>query len=85
MAAEKSARRFECFDMQHESSQVYLLLGDILGRKHDYMGAAEQNKIFLTIVPNSYHAHDIMQQINTLEYLGREREDNRRQGGQETY
>jgi tetratricopeptide (TPR) repeat protein len=68
-AAEKSARKFQCFDTEHERPQVYLLLGDILTREHDYAGAAEQKKRFLTIVPDAYDAEEINEQIKTLEDL----------------
>lgn len=66
-AAEKSARKFESLDTGHERPQVYLLLGDILTREHDYAGAAEQKKRFLTIVPNAYDAEEINEQIRALE------------------
>jgi hypothetical protein len=39
MTAEKSARRFESLDTEHERPQVYLLLGDILAAERDYAGA----------------------------------------------
>ena len=68
-AAEKSARKFQCFDTEHERPQVYLLLGDILTREHDYAGAAEQKKRFLTIVPDAYDAEEINEQIKTLKDL----------------
>jgi hypothetical protein len=66
-AAKKNAREFQSLDTKHERPQVYLLLGDTLAREHDYAGAAEQKKIFLTIVPNAYDADEIKKQIKVLE------------------
>jgi hypothetical protein len=59
ISAEKSAHKFESLDPEHERPQVYLLLGDILGLKRDFAGAAEQKKIFLRIVPDAYDADEI--------------------------
>ena len=71
--AEKSAREFLSFDSRHERPQAYLLLADILTAEGDYASAAEQEKIFLSIVPdpsnvpNSSDAEFIRQQIKSLE------------------
>jgi len=70
-AAEKSTRRFQSLDKEHERPQVYLLLGDILASEHKCLGAAEQKRIFLTIVPNAYDASNIKEQIRILEDLGK--------------
>jgi tetratricopeptide (TPR) repeat protein len=72
-AAEKSARKFQALDTEHERPQVYLLLGDILAHEGDYAGAADQKKTFLTIVPNAYDAEEIKGQVKVLEELGRRR------------
>jgi tetratricopeptide (TPR) repeat protein len=73
LAAEKSARKFQALDTEHERPQVYLLLGDILAQEGDYAGAAEQKKTFLTIVPNAYDAKEINEQVKLLEELRREK------------
>ena len=70
-AAEKSARKFQALDTQHERPQVYLLLGDILAHEGDYAGAAEQKKSFLRIVPDTYDAEEIKEQIKVLKELTR--------------
>src|SRR5260370_18816941 len=70
-AAEKSARKFQALDTEHERPQVYVLLGDILAHEGDYAGAAEQKKTFLTIVPNAYDAEEFTEQVNVLEELRR--------------
>jgi tetratricopeptide (TPR) repeat protein len=70
-AAETSARRFQSLDTEHERPQVYLLLGDILAREHDYLGAAEQKSSFLTIDPNADDANDIKEQIRIFEHYAR--------------
>src|SRR5215469_2618263 len=72
-AAEKSARKFQTLDTEHERPQVYLLLGDILAHEGDYTGAAEQKKAFLTIVPNAYDAEEIKEQVKVLEELSQEK------------
>jgi tetratricopeptide (TPR) repeat protein len=68
-AAEKSARKFQALDTQHERPQVYLLLGDILAHEGDYAGAAAQKKIFLAILPNASDAEEIKEQVKVLEDL----------------
>jgi tetratricopeptide (TPR) repeat protein len=76
-AAEKNARKFQSLDMEHERPQVYLLLGDILSREQDYVGAAEQKRQFLRIAPDAYDAEEIKEQIKVLEDLGRRKENSR--------
>src|ERR1700692_1572845 len=75
-AAEKSARKFESLDTEHERPRVYLLLGDILAREHDYAGAAEQKKKFLTIVPKAHDAEEIKEEIKVLEDFSRGKASN---------
>ncbi len=45
-AAEKSARKFQSLDAEHERPQVYLLLGDVLAREHDYAGQPSRRVLF---------------------------------------
>jgi tetratricopeptide (TPR) repeat protein len=68
-AAESNARKFESLDTTRERPQVHLLLGDILTREHDFMGAAEEKRLFLAIVPDADDANDIRTQIRTLDDL----------------
>jgi tetratricopeptide (TPR) repeat protein len=78
-SAESSARKFQSLDVGHERPQVYLLLADILAAERDYAGAAEEERIFLTIVPNpcdvpnGRDANSIMEEIKILEGLSMER------------
>jgi tetratricopeptide (TPR) repeat protein len=77
--AESSARKFQSLDMEHERPQAYLLLADILAAERDYAGAAEEERIFLTIVPNpcdvpnGRDANSIMEEIKILEGLSIEK------------
>jgi tetratricopeptide (TPR) repeat protein len=68
-AAEKSARRFESLDPEHERPKVYLFLGDVLACEHDFVGAVQQKRIFLRIVPDAPNANEIRQEISVLEHL----------------
>ena len=68
--AEKSARKFQSLDTEDERPQVYLLLGDILARQHDYAGAAEERS-FLRIVPDADNAEEIKEEIKVLEDFSR--------------
>jgi tetratricopeptide (TPR) repeat protein len=70
-AAEKSARKFQALDTEHEHPQVYLLLGDILAHEGDYAAAAGQKRTFLAIVPNAGDAEEIKEQVKVLEDLSR--------------
>jgi tetratricopeptide (TPR) repeat protein len=78
-SAESSARRFQSFDTKHERPQVYLLLADILAAEQDYAGAADEDRIFLTIVPNpcdvpnGCDANSIREEIKILEGLNMEK------------
>ena len=45
---------------------MYLLLGDILAIEHKYLGAAEQKRLFLTIVSNAYVRTIFKEQIRIL-------------------
>jgi len=82
VAAEKDAREFESLDTKHERPQEYLLLGDILAREHDYAGAAEQKRTFLTLVPEADDAQEIKKQIEVLEDLNRHSDDATVRSGQ---
>jgi hypothetical protein len=45
------------------------MLGDILAREQDFVGAVQQKRIFLTIVPDAPNANEIKQEISVLEHL----------------
>lgn len=75
--AERSARTFQSLDTDHERPQVCLLLADILIAEQDYAGAADEEKIFLSIVPNPREvangadAESIREEIEALEARSR--------------
>jgi hypothetical protein len=72
-AAESSAHKFESLDRARERPQVHLLLGDILTREHDFIGAAQEKRLYLATVPNADDANDVRAQIRTLDDLSRGR------------
>jgi tetratricopeptide (TPR) repeat protein len=74
-AAESSARRFQSLDKAHERPQVHLLLGDILARECDFRDAAEEKRLFLSIMPNADDANDIRSQIRALDDPGNANKD----------
>jgi tetratricopeptide (TPR) repeat protein len=79
VAAERNARKFQSLDVGRERPQVYLLLGDILEREHNYSGAAEEKELFLTVVPDAPDANNIQQQIKALQDLDKETRTSTRQ------
>ena len=68
-AAEVIARRFESLDVKHLWPQAYLLMGDILQQKGDYLEAAQQMRIFLSMVPNDPFARAIAKEADRLQRL----------------
>jgi Tfp pilus assembly protein PilF len=67
--AEESARRFKSLDADHRHPDVYLLLSNILQRREDYEGAAQQIREYLAAVPGSKDAERLTAQIKQLEEL----------------
>lgn len=68
-AAEKSARKFASLDTSHQRPDVSLLLGDILARKHDYAGAAQQMREYLSVTPGAPNAERIRAEAKRMEDL----------------
>jgi tetratricopeptide (TPR) repeat protein len=68
-AAEQSARRFQSLDTNHRRPDVSLLLADILEAKKDYAGAAQELRLYLTLVPSSPHSSEITADLHRLEGL----------------
>ena len=58
-AAEESAKKYKSVDGEHRHPEVSLLLSNILARKHDFAGAAQQIREYLTAVPNAADAADL--------------------------
>jgi Tfp pilus assembly protein PilF len=67
--AEESARRFESLDIDHRRPDVALLLSNILEDKHDYAGAAQKMRDYLTRIPNAPNAQALEAEANRLQSL----------------
>jgi regulator of sirC expression with transglutaminase-like and TPR domain len=46
-----------------------LYLGDILARKQDFAGAAQQAKAYLALAPNAANADTVREKLKQLEQL----------------
>lgn len=66
-AAEESARKYKSMDSDHHHPDVALLLSNILVRKKDYTGAAQQIRDYLVLVPNDPGADRLKAQMQQLE------------------
>jgi len=67
--AEDSARKFRSIDTEHHRPDVALLLSNILVRKKDYKGAAEQIRDYLAMAPNDPGADKLKVQMQQLDEL----------------
>lgn len=67
--AEKSTRMAERMDVRHWLPQAKLLLSEILAKKQDYAGAAEELRLYLKVVPATVNREKLGQQIEELEKL----------------
>jgi tetratricopeptide (TPR) repeat protein len=65
-AAEKSAREGQAIDKTHRFPKSWHLLGSILAERHDYAGAAEQLRTYLTYAPQAPDAPAVRQQLDQL-------------------
>ncbi len=68
-AAEESGRKFKAIDNDHKHPEVSLLLSQILSRKQDYAGAAQQIRDYLAIMPNAANATELEAQAKSFEEL----------------
>jgi len=68
-AAEESARKFKALDTQHNHPDVYLLLSNILTRKQDYAGAAQEIRDYLVVLPDAPEADALKVRVQRLEEL----------------
>jgi hypothetical protein len=69
-AAEKSARREEMLDGTHRIPRIHILLADILDRKNDPTGAAEELRKYLAVAPAAPDAAQIRARIEEKEKPG---------------
>jgi len=67
--AEKSLRKFISIDRDHRRPAAALYLGDILARKQDFAGAAEQAKAYLAAEPNAPNSESIRAKVKELEQM----------------
>lgn len=68
-AAEGSGRKFKTVDSDHRHPDISLLLSQILVRKQDYAGAAQQIRDYLTLVPNAENAEQLRAQAKSFDDL----------------
>jgi tetratricopeptide (TPR) repeat protein len=66
-AAEDSATKFKAADTSHQHPEVCLLLSNILERKQDFAGAAQQIRDYLVLVPNAQDAAQLTDDAKRLE------------------
>jgi len=65
--AEKSLRKFLSLDTEHHRPIAALYLGDVLARRQDYAGAAEQAKAYLALAPNAPNSASVRDKLKQLE------------------
>jgi tetratricopeptide (TPR) repeat protein len=67
--AESSARKFKSLDTEHHHPDICLLLSQILTRRGDYPGAAQQLRDYLTAAPGANNAEQVREQLRKLEQV----------------
>ena len=67
--AERNMRKFLTLDSEHRKPMAALYLGDILARKQDFAGAAEQAKAYLALAPNAPNSATVREKLKQLEQL----------------
>jgi Tfp pilus assembly protein PilF len=67
--AERNMRKFISLDSEHRRPVAALYLGDILARKQDFAGAAEQAKAYLALAPNAPNSDSVREKLKQLEQL----------------
>lgn len=67
--AEKNLRKFISLDTEHRKPVAALYLGDILTRRQDFAGAAEQARAYLAMAPNASNANEVREKLKQLEQL----------------
>jgi tetratricopeptide (TPR) repeat protein len=65
--AEKSMRKFLSLDTEHHRPIAALYLGDMLAKRQDYAGAAEQAKAYLALAPNAPNSPSVREKLKQLE------------------
>jgi tetratricopeptide (TPR) repeat protein len=67
--AERSIRKYLTLDSNHRRPIAALYLGDILARKQDFAGAAEQARAYLAMAPNASNADSVREKLKQMEQL----------------
>jgi len=67
--AERNVRKFLTLDSEHRKPIAVLYLGDILARKQDFAGAAQQAKAYLALAPNAPNSESVREKVKQLEQL----------------
>ncbi len=67
--AERDIRKFISLDNEHRRPVAALYLGDILARKQDFAGAAQQAKAYLALAPNAPNSEGVREKLKQLEQL----------------
>ena len=67
--AERNIRKFISLDNEHRRPIAALYLGDILARKQDFAGAAQQAKAYLAAAPNAPNSESVREKLKQLEQL----------------
>ena len=67
--AERNMRKFISLDNEHRRPVAALYLGDILARKQDFAGAAQQAKAYLALAPNAPNSENVREKLKQLEQL----------------
>ena len=67
--AERNIRKFLTLDKNHARPMAVLYLGDILARKQDFAGAAEQARAYLALAPNASNANSVREKLKQMEQL----------------
>jgi hypothetical protein len=67
--AERNFRKFLTLDSQHTRPMAALYLGDVLARKQDFAGAAQQAKNYLAMAPNAPNSNDVREKLKKFEEM----------------
>jgi Tfp pilus assembly protein PilF len=67
--SEKNARKFLSLDTEHRRPMAALLLAELLSRKQDYAGAAQQAQNYLAMAPNAPDAEQVRAKLKKLQEM----------------
>jgi Tfp pilus assembly protein PilF len=67
--SEKNVRKYLSLDTEHRRPMAVLLLAEILSRRQDYAGAAQQVQSYLTIAPNAPDADKVREKLKKLQQM----------------